>query len=67
MKLKMDLQGDTLEPGNGTCFGSMAWCCKITKPCFLRDSALTSTGLSDVEYMRLKKKLSEYIMTKRRR
>lgn len=68
MKLKMDLtRGTPLEPGNGTCFGSMAWCCKITKPCFLRDSALTSTGLSDVEYMRLKKKLSEYIMKKRRR
>ncbi len=68
MKLKMDFtRGTPLEPGNGTCFGSMAWCCKITKPCFLRDSALTSTGLSDVEYMRLKKKLSEYIMKKRRR
>jgi TIM-barrel protein len=68
LKLKMDFtRGTSLEPGNGTCFGSMAWCCKITKPCFLRDSVLTSTGLSDVEYMRLKKKLSEYIMKKRRR
>ncbi|MDP2840752.1 MAG: methanogenesis marker 9 domain-containing protein [Candidatus Methanoperedens sp.] len=68
MKLKMDFtRGTPLEPGNGTCFGSMAWCCKITKPCFLRDSALTSTGLSDVEYMRLKKKLSEYIMKKRKK
>ena len=68
MKLKMDFtRGTPLEPGNGTCFGSMAWCCKITKPCFLRDSALTSTGLSDVDYMKLKKKLSEYIMKKRRK
>jgi len=68
MKLKLDFtRGTSLEPGNGTCFGSMAWCCKITKPCFLRDSVLTSTGLSDVEYMRLKKKLSEYIMTKRKK
>lgn len=65
LKLKIDFtRGTSLEPGNGTCFGSMAWCCKITKPCFLRDSVLTSTGLSDVEYMRLKKKLSEYIMKK---
>ncbi|MDO8727688.1 MAG: methanogenesis marker 9 domain-containing protein [Candidatus Methanoperedens sp.] len=68
MKLKMDFtRGTPLEPGNGTCFGSMAWCCKITKPCFLRDSALTSTRLSDVDYMKLKKKLSEYIMKKRKK
>ncbi len=68
MKLKIGFTGGTpLEPGDGTCFGSMAWCCKITKPCFLRDSALTQTGLSDVEYMRIKKGLSEYIMKKRRK
>jgi TIM-barrel protein len=68
MKLKMEFtRGTPIEPGNGTCFGSMAWCCKITKPCFLRDSVLTATGLSDVEYMRLKKKLSEYIMKKRKK
>ena len=68
LKLKMDFtRGTSLEPGNGTCFGSMAWCCKITKPCFLRDSALTQTGLSDVEYMQLKKGLSEYLMKKRKR
>jgi TIM-barrel protein len=64
MKLKMDFsRGTPLEPGNGTCFGSMTWCCKITKTCFLRDSSLTSTRLSDVEYMQLKKKLSEHILT----
>jgi TIM-barrel protein len=68
MKLKMGFtRGTPLELGEGTCFGSMTWCCKITKPCFLRDSALTVTGLSDVEYMQLKKKLSEYIMKKRKR
>jgi TIM-barrel protein len=68
MKLKLDFtRGTPLEPGNGTCFGSMAWCCKITKPCFLRDSVLTSTGVSDVEYMQHKKTLSEYIMKKRKR
>jgi len=68
MKLKMDFtRGTPLEPGNGTCFGSMAWCCKITKPCFLRDSVLTTTGLSDIDYMRLKKKLSEYLMKKRKK
>ncbi|MCE8423173.1 MAG: methanogenesis marker 9 domain-containing protein [Candidatus Methanoperedens sp.] len=68
MKIKIDFtRGTPLEYGDGTCFGSMAWCCKITKPCFLRDSALTYSGLSDVEYMRIKKSLSEHIMNKRKR
>ena len=68
MKLKMDfVRGTPLEPGDGTCFGSMTWCCKISKPCFLRDSTLTQTGVSDIEYMQFKKKLSEYLMKKRKR
>ncbi|HEX7628250.1 MAG TPA: methanogenesis marker 9 domain-containing protein [Candidatus Methanoperedens sp.] len=63
MKIKTDFARNTpIEYGEGTCFGSMTWCCKITKPCFLRDSALESSGLSDVEYMRTKKRLSEYIL-----
>lgn len=68
MKIKMEFaEGTPIELGEGTCFGSMTWCCKITKPCFLRDSALTSTGLSDVEYMRIKKRLSGYILERRKR
>ncbi len=68
MKIKTEFaRGTPIEPGEGTCFGSMTWCCKITKPCFLRDSALTSTRLSDVEYMRIKKRLSEHILERRKR
>ncbi len=64
MKIKTDFARNTpIEYGKGTCFGSMTWCCKITKPCFLRDAALESIGLSDVEYMRIKKRLSEIILT----
>ncbi len=67
MKLKTDFAKNTqIEYGEGTCFGSMTWCCKITKPCFLRDGALEARGLSDVEYMRIKKRLSEYIMKHRK-
>jgi len=63
MRIKTDFARKTpIEYGEGTCFGSMTWCCKITKSCFLRDSALESIGLSDVEYMRIKKRLSEYIL-----
>lgn len=67
MKIKTDFARKTpIEYGDGTCFGSMTWCCKITKPCFLRDGALESSGLSDVEYMRIKKRLSEYILKHRK-
>lgn len=61
MKLALT-RGTPLEPGEGTCFGSLAWCCKITKPCFMRDAVLERRGVSPDEYMRLKKKLSEDLL-----
>ena len=61
--IKMDFAKDTmLEYGDSTCFGSLVWCCKISKPCFLRDGVLETLGLSDTEYMRLKKELGDYII-----
>ncbi len=55
-------QGTPLEKGEGTCFGSLVWCCKITKPCYLRDAVLARMGLSGKEYMKLKKRLSEDLL-----
>ena len=55
-------RGTPLEPGEGTCFGSLTWCCKITKPCFMRDAVLERHGISPDEYMRLKKKLAEELL-----
>ena len=55
-------RGTPLEPGEGTCFGSLAWCCKITKPCFMRDAVLKRGGISPDEYMRLKKTLAEDLL-----
>jgi len=55
-------RGTPLEPGDGTCFGSLAWCCKITKPCFMRDAVLDRQGISPDEYMRLKKRLAEDLL-----
>ncbi len=55
-------KGTMLEYGDSTCFGSLAWCCKISKPCFLRDGVLETLGLSDSEYMRLKKEMADYII-----
>jgi len=57
-KLKL-AKGTPLQYGDGTCFGSLVWCCKITKPCFMRDAALRKIGLSGREYMEHKRKLAE--------
>lgn len=52
-------EGTPLKYGDGTCFGSLVWCCKITKPCCLRDAALARIKLSKKDYMAWKKKLAE--------
>lgn len=57
-------RGTPLEKGDGTCFGSLVWCCKITKQCFLRDACLSRMGLSGREYMALKRKLAEDLLSK---
>jgi len=61
--MKMEFaRGTMLEPGDNTCFGSLVWCCKLSKPCFLRDGVMNMIGLSGAEYMRLKKNLATYIL-----
>ncbi|MCL7411459.1 MAG: methanogenesis marker 9 domain-containing protein [Methanosarcinaceae archaeon] len=61
--LKMGFaKGTMLEYGGSTCFGSLVWCCKLSKPCFLRDGVLDMIDLSGAEYMRLKKDLATYIL-----
>jgi putative methanogenesis marker domain 9 len=62
-KLRL-VRGTPLEKGDGTCFGSLVWCCKASKLCRLRDAALTKMGLSKKEYMVLKKKLAEGLLHK---
>lgn len=55
-------KGTMLEYGEDTCFGSLVWCCKITKPCWIRDGVLHTIGLSGTEYMKLKKQLANYVL-----
>ena len=55
-------KGTPLESGEGTCFGSLVWCCKASKPCYLREAALRRAGLSDRDYMNLKRKLAEQLL-----
>ncbi|MFA5266986.1 MAG: methanogenesis marker 9 domain-containing protein [Methanoregula sp.] len=63
MKLE-SVRGTPLEHGNQTCFGSLAWCCKISSPCMFRNMTLKQYGISTKEYMRLKRDLSETIMSR---
>lgn len=61
--LKMEFsKGSKLEFGDSTCFGSLAWCCKLTKFCPIRDGVLYMLDMSGPEYMRLKKELADYIL-----
>lgn len=55
-----------LGEGRGTCFNSLVWCCKISKPCPLRDKVLREIGMSKEEYMELKKKLAQEILRRSR-
>ncbi|KGK98813.1 methanogenesis marker protein 9 [Methanococcoides methylutens] len=61
--VKMEFaKGTPLEFGDSTCFGSLVWCCKISKPCYLRDGVLDLLDLSASDYMKLKKDLATYIL-----
>ena len=57
------IRGPPLDTGKQTCFGSLAWCCKTSSPCMLRDMTLKTSGLTKKEYMRLKRDLSDTIMS----
>ena len=63
MKLEA-VKGSALQEGSQTCFGSLAWCCKTSSPCMFRDMTLKQVGLSKKEYMRLKRELSDTIMSR---
>ena len=61
--IKQEFANETkLGEGAHTCFGSLVWCCKPSKPCPLRDMTLNQIGLSVDEYLTLKKQLSEKIL-----
>jgi TIM-barrel protein len=55
-------KGTKLERGSSTCFGSMVWCCKFNKQCYLREDSMAENKLDSKEYNLLKKKLSEEII-----
>jgi tRNA-dihydrouridine synthase B len=59
---EQDVKNTPLEMGKNTCFGSLSWCCKDSSPCVFRDMTLQQGGLSNKEYMRLKRELSEKVL-----
>lgn len=63
LKIKQEAaKGTPLENGKSTCFGSLAWCCKISSPCMFRNMTLEQRGLSAREYMQCKHRLAEKIL-----
>jgi tRNA-dihydrouridine synthase B len=63
MALKQEYVRNTpLSGGKQTCFGSLAWCCKDSSPCMFRELTLREAGLSDADYMRKKRDLSDKLM-----
>jgi TIM-barrel protein len=58
------VQGTRLQDGPYTCFGSLAWCCKASSPCLLRDATLEQMGISKKDYMEKKRELSRAIMAR---
>ena len=64
MRMKQEaVKGIPLEHGQQTCFGSLVWCCKTSSPCMFRDMTIQQLGLSKKEYMRLKRELSDTLMS----
>ncbi|MCD1295647.1 methanogenesis marker 9 domain-containing protein [Methanocella sp. CWC-04] len=62
-RIKIGFGKDTkLDKAHSTCFGSMIWCCKFNKPCYLRDDSMEGNRMDSKEYVALKKKLSEEII-----
>jgi TIM-barrel protein len=65
IKMKLEaVSGTQLDNGKQTCFGNLTWCCKTSSPCMFRDMTLKQAGISRKEYMRLKRDLSDTIMSR---
>lgn len=60
--IKMELSKETpLLLGESTCFGSLTWCCKTSKPCYIRDGVFQQFNLPKTEYMKYKKEIAKNI------
>jgi len=45
-----------------TCFGSLAFCCGLEKPCDSRSNVLKKLGLTEEDFLKLKKQFDENLI-----
>ncbi|MDR2855245.1 MAG: methanogenesis marker 9 domain-containing protein [Methanomicrobiales archaeon] len=65
MNMKTAAAGLPLMRGEGTCFGSLVFCCKSSTPCFGRDRALHQISMSKATYMKEKRALAKKLLEMR--
>ncbi len=56
---KVKTKSDFKKAFSGLCYGSIAFCCDITKPCLFRNSVLHALGISLKDYSKIKKKWND--------
>ncbi|MCL2460841.1 MAG: methanogenesis marker 9 domain-containing protein [Euryarchaeota archaeon] len=55
--------GLPLMEGEGTCFGTLIFCCKLSTPCFARDLALRRASMSKATFMKEKRALADKLLS----
>lgn len=65
LKSKRICKNTRLGAGKETCFGSLVWCCKPSKPCPIRDHVLRKINMDVDEYMELKKNWQKNLLIRR--
>ena len=65
LDMKIAAAGLPLMSGEGTCFGSLVFCCKSSTPCFGRDRALHQMSMSKSTYMKEKRALADRLLEMR--
>ena len=53
---KVKTKADFKKAFSALCYGSITFCCDITKPCLSRNAVLNSLGISIKDYSKIKKK-----------
>lgn len=65
LDMKSAAAGLPLMSGEGTCFGSLVFCCKSSTPCFGRDRALHQISMSKTTYMKEKRAFAKRLLEMR--
>jgi len=63
IEMKKAGAGLPLMAGEGTCFGTLVFCCKSSTPCFGRDRALRQASMSKTTFMKEKRALANKLLS----